>query len=852
MMKVKLLIAFCAVFLSVFAQEKREFKFENGIPAYWVKGDDGWGVEDSLGKIIVPKIYGELYCYGNMIYCRKKKNGKKYSCELYNSLGERRIAEVDGYSNLDFVKSKGKWIASSSAPATVFDENGNLIYKYKELVDAEGFKYLINELTDTIVIGPGKYYGLVAFSLRGDVIVTRTGSKEGIVNLDGTMVIPAKIFCKISPNSTFKHEIKGFRVSMSSVNGYEGYYDRQGNCIVPADKYTDIFPLANGLFEVRENGRAIIIDSLCNVKFRTKYNGLELRKDEHGKWFYVTYLGNAKGKINEDGSLIEEAKPTVDRKEQGKEFKYIEIRDLNGMCGATSIDGTPLLPCEYKSLYYSDSEKGFRVYKDGTVGFADNNGKIIIPCGKYNWYSRRIQGEDVYYAVEYMGRWGLCDKNGKELIKPIYDDLRIVNGVIYANVGIMMGVLDMNGNIIVPFEYTDVTLDKKTGNYKVELFEKKGVCDKDGKIIIPARYTEVVISNLRTGPLGNVIYVKDGKTEGLYTVDGRMIFPATLFEHVNISNIKYGLPFDNEWFIRAYNDRPEYCCYYDFNGNLLYDKRQDELFDKYFAQGGDEFDRGNYKNAIDYYNQALGVRQDGTVYYNIGAAYFNLGKYKDAIKYLNSCTRISKSQRITDKASDLIIECRHCLQQKRERRASLWLGILGSALNVATTVVQTNNAIRSYNSNSNSSSSSLDHGVKHDTSLDYLLDPRYAAMQVRQQNWNEYLQTTNGGQTMTYEEWYALKAQALSESQRLGGKSSDTSSLSESSSRRSDPSNATGSSMGSSGKQCRLCLGSGKCKTCNGKGWYYDTAFGLDRDYVCPNCHNHDGKCSSCGGTGRK
>ena len=856
-MKVKLLIILCAFSLSLFAQEKKEFKFENGTTAYWVKGNDGWGVEDGSGKILVPKIYGKLYCYGNMIYCKEKNNGVKYSCELYNSLGECKISEGEGYTTLDFVKSKGKWIASCSfgpgRPASVFDENGNMIYKYKKLTDAEGFNYLINELADTIVIEPGKYTGILGFTLSGDVINTFIGNKKGIVNLDGTMIIPARLFCNVLPNSVLSHEIKGFNVGMSSKEGYVGYYDRQGNCIIPADKYTAVHSLANGMFEAKENGKAIIIDSLGNVKFKTKYTGLDLQKDEQGKWFYVTYLGNGRGKITEDGSLIEEAKPTINKREQGKEFNYIEIIDTNGMYGATSISGNSLLPCEYERVYYDDfyasKIKGFKIYKDGTVGFADNNGKIIIPCGKYNSISS-LQGEGEYFIVEYMGRMGLCDKNGKELIKPIYDDLNIRGGVIYANVGIMEGVLDKDGSIIVPFEYTEVRLDKETGNYKVELFKKKGICNKDGKIIIPARYTSVICSNIGTGPLGSVYKVKDGKTEGLYTIDGKMIFPATLFEHASISNIKYGLPFDNEWFIRAYNDSKEFVCYYDFNGNLLYDNRQDKLFDKYFEQGGGEFDRGNYKRAIDYYNQALSVKQDGTAYYNIGAAYYNLGKYKDAIKNLNSCTRISKSQRITDKASDLIIECEQCLQQKRERRANLWLGILGSALNVAATVVQSNDAIRNYNSNSKSSSS-LDLGFKRDTSLDYLLDPRYAAMQVQQQNWNEYLQMTNGGQTMTYEEWYALKAQAWAESQKSGGDNSGSSSSSYSS-RRSDSSSSTSSSSSSSGRQCRLCLGSGKCKTCNGKGWYYDNAFGLDRDYVCPNCHNHDGRCSSCGGTGRR
>ena len=58
------------------------------------------------------------------------------------------------------------------------------------------------------------------------------------------------------------------------------------------------------------------------------------------------------------------------------------------------------------------------------------------------------------------------------------------------------------------------------------------------------------------------------------------------------------------------------------------------------------------------------------------------------------------------------------------------------------------------------------------------------------------------------------------------------------------------SSSSSSGRSCRVCYGTGKCRTCNGKHWYYDSSFGTGKKLICPNCS--DGRCTSCGGSGKR
>ena len=849
MRKIYSIIVFLACCLILHAQEKKEFRFVNGTTAYFVQGNNGWGVEDINGKELVPKVYKKISYNANLVLCQQRNDGNRFSA-LYNSKGERILSEDEEYITIDFMFSDGKWNISCfsvKSPILILDENGVSKYRYKTLKSPEGFIYLINELTDTIVIPSGKYTD--NFVIKGDIIQTQIGRKHGVANLDGTTVIPANMFGRIIPDYG-----KGFKVMLAEYGGSGlcGYYDRNGKCIIPANKYTDIYSLPNGVFEVVLDDKAGIVDSLGNIKFMTKYRLLDPAKDEKGNWYYISYLGNGKGKLSLTGKVIEEVKPTIAKKEIASgNFKYVEIRDVNGRYGATTLDGRVIIPNEYDLIKYNHYIKNaFFLEKNGYQGCADSLGNIIIPCKKYDCIINL--NTKPYIKVGYRGKYGLCDEKGNEIIRPLFDDVEVSRGEFVVRMGIMKGLLDSTGKLLIPFEYTGIQPEitypskMKTGNYEVDLFRKRGICDKNGKIIVPPHYTRTSITSFVDGNSSKKIryYVaEDGETKGIFSIDGKMLFPAGLYKYATISMVNNPQTNSKELGVRAWNRNGGDLFFYDFNGNLLSSiTEKDKQYQKIFGQGQSEFYAKNYKQAIETFQNALTIKQDAAAYFNIGASYYHLGKYKDAIKQLKICLNMNPSPSLSDNASSLIIDCQECQQQKRERHANFWLGILGTALNVAATVIHTNNALHAYNSSPQLASSNSS-GFKRDTKMDFLLDPRYTMMQIQQQNWNEYLQMTNGGRTMTYEEWYALKSQALAESQGNGGSSGSLSSSTSSSYSSSH------STTGSSGKMCSLCAGTGDCKTCSGKGWYYNS-FDLSKEVLCPNCHNHNGKCSSCGGTG--
>ena len=842
-------------FLLANAQIREEIKFENGIVAYMVKDGEYWGVENSAGATIVPKIYRKLSYFGNIICGYERKDTKdKNATTIYDFHGSIKVPETEGLSFVEFKYLNGQCIISAELKGKnmigcVLDENGDFLYLYKQYFDSDGFIYLKNEIADTIVVEPGQFH-TYSFKLEGDVIIGSVMHRKCAMNLDGSFIIPPILYESITPYG-FNKRTEGFIVRTSgggsTPKGFAGFYDRNGKCIIQANRFVDVWPQNNGSFEVKKDGKAGIADSRGNLMFMTKYRDINAFK-KNGEWYLETSLGpGERGIMNLNGKIIKEPKPVNHRFEfKSFDLNYIKIQN-NGLYGLLGDSNHKLLQCEYDYIYTQTDIPGFRLEKNGYTGFAMPNGKIIISCDRYNNIESikdeaNLRSDYEYFKVELNGKYGLCDINGCEIIRPLYDDILIRKKKIVANVGIYEGILDFQGNIIIPFMYSSIK-PFKDDIYSVNLHGKCGLCEKGGKIIIPPLYTSIShVEGMLAGPYKEIYRVQDGLTEGIYTLDGHLIFPASLYKDVTIHKRNLlETRFNVDWYIEAKNDRDD-ILYYDLNGKLLYESHNNIMFEDYSRQGDQEFNIGNYKKAIEKYNKALEIRQESYTFYKIGQALYAQGKYKDAIKRLNECISLSKSQYIKNVASDLIIDCERCQKQKRQRRANLWLGILGSFVDVATTVVLTNEVIHNWNSNNGFTSEKK--SIIRDKNLDYLLDPRFAAMQVQQQNWNEYLQMTNGGTTMSYEEWYAIKAQAWAESQKSESDNFTNTSISSSSN-----SSYSNNKTVSGGKNCRQCAGTGNCKTCTGRGWYYNP-LDLRKQVLCPNCHNHDGKCTFCGGKG--
>lgn len=113
-------------------------------------------------------------------------------------------------------------------------------------------------------------------------------------------------------------------------------------------------------------------------------------------------------------------------------FKWIRVCQ-NGKEGAQSANGTWIIPLSrgYTWIIYQKSGGGwFNVYVNGFVqgGACDKNGKEIIAPNYDNVVMHESDGF-YYYTVELNGKKGVYDTDGQEIIAPKYKSLILVKGV---------------------------------------------------------------------------------------------------------------------------------------------------------------------------------------------------------------------------------------------------------------------------------------------------------------------------------------------------------------------------------------------------------------------------------------
>lgn len=309
-------------------------------------------------------------------------------------------------------------------------------------------------------------------------------------------------------------------------------------------------------------------------------------------------------------------------------------------------------------------------------------------------------------------------------------------------------------------------------------------------------------------------------------------------------------------------------------------------------QASNLYKQGKYKKAASFYSDVLKTSSSAVVYFGRGMCYYKRGKYKDAIKDLSLAMNAGDcTDEIMEQCEDILSSARSLRQQQKERRNEAWAKIGFAAASVAAVaatayaVSEQNKAqqayMNQYNVRGGAGSSSLSRAdaiiaqsnaynaqmrAQGTAQLDMMTQNMMIhAEQAKQRliqsekellEWSVEFEKTNGRYPTLYEkdQWYAAHYPDLMESRIMARGKMNSELQDDDDNKKEDIRIETDYSEKfktrySSGKECVFCLGSGNCKTCGGRGYYY-SSYNLSEKVLCPNCdYNHNGVCSHCHGT---
>lgn len=275
--------------------------------------------------------------------------------------------------------------------------------------------------------------------------------------------------------------------------------------------------------------------------------------------------------------------------------------------GAYKTDGTMLLPCVYQHIG-KEGNTYIQIQQNDLFGFADKDGKVVIPCqfydaspfnelytsvlerkkdenvwnfidktgkvvttddyeyagsfengvcpvrrkGKNGFVTKELKSFGMKYGYSFSddnGRWsygrsakndlipvlkenkfGFINMEGKEIIKPVYEDaFSFVDGKARVRQSGKFGLIDATGKTVLPFIYDNLEYDFDRHIIVASTAGKKGVYAKNA-FVLPCEYSSLTFFDVKGGAIGldgkTLRYckvVKDGKT-GIYSLtDGKFV-----------------------------------------------------------------------------------------------------------------------------------------------------------------------------------------------------------------------------------------------------------------------------------------------------------------------------------------
>lgn len=295
------------------------------------------------------------------------------------------------------------------------------------------------------------------------------GDKYGFIDKNGNVAF----LLNCDSVSSFKEGLAYF-----SDGGKYGYIDETGKVAIQPI-YDDASYFQDGLAKVRVGLKLGIIDKNGTEIVPVEYDDISFDSG-----FIITESGGKYGCFDKNGNPI--FKPVYDNITMlpGKDSAIVY---LGNQPEIIDFKGNIKISAEYDSIAYDGSEHGdgmIAVRLNNKIGFLDISdfSEAVPPVN--DWASFFTKGRAV---VGNGNKYGVIDKNGNTVVPINYDDVEVFdNGTLALNQGGEYVLADANGKIINDTHYDSIN---EIGScYIVETGGKYGFLDENASEVVAPVY----------------------------------------------------------------------------------------------------------------------------------------------------------------------------------------------------------------------------------------------------------------------------------------------------------------------------------------------------------------------------
>lgn len=352
---------------------------------------------------------------------------------------------------------------------------------------------------------------------------------------------------------TFTHDNKSYIVKKGDLYGIA---NKKAEIIVNIVFDSIVSDYSGGIgFIVKQNGKYGKITSTGEIILPIEYN-----KIVAGNQYNTLVLNNQ----NETELIFNEQNKSLNKKiDYAELYQNLTLVKSDGKFGV--IKNQIIVPFEYDSIFIPiknpmhipigsrnnviqnrnvsnpliktyQTVSCLTIQKNNKVGLVNSDGKIIYTADNDEVYNDESYG---YYSVKkekLCGIYFVLSKDKKHTAIE-FDRISVDGyGAIMASKNQKMGIFNLEGEQITPFEYDNDFIMQYTGiGYRISKDKKRGIIDKQGKVILRPIYDDVSTFSLSNREL---FKVKNNEKYGIVNREGKVIIPIE-FEYIDDLNDNY-------------------------------------------------------------------------------------------------------------------------------------------------------------------------------------------------------------------------------------------------------------------------------------------------------------------------